>query len=82
VLPRGAFSHCLSRVAEFWTFTFPSSLARAKDQPQPWRRLEYQAPSSRGSAAPPPRRRVEVGQPLSRWAPSAQPPSRVRRAAH
>jgi hypothetical protein len=61
VPPHNVFSHCLSGAPEPRMYTFPSSLAGTKDQPQPWRRSEDRLPSSRGSAAPPSRWRVEVG---------------------
>jgi hypothetical protein len=75
--PRDACSHCLSGAVEPRMFTFPSSLAGAKDQSWLWRTSEDQPPSSWGSAAPLSRQWIEVGQPPSRWAPSAQPPSRA-----
>jgi hypothetical protein len=76
--PRDACSRYLSRAAEPWTFMFPSSLARAKDQPQLLQRPEGQPPSCQGSASPPLRRQIEEEQPPSWQAPSVQPPSRAR----
>jgi hypothetical protein len=78
---RGACSRYLSRAAEPWTFTCPSSPAGAKVQPRPSQRSEDQPLCGQGSGLSPLRRRFGVEQPPSWRAPSVQPPSRARRAA-
>jgi hypothetical protein len=79
--PRGVCSRFLSRAAEPRMFTFPSSPAGAKDQPQRSQRLMDQHPSERGSTLLTLRQRVEAEQPSSQRARSVQPPSKARRAA-
>jgi hypothetical protein len=81
VPPRSICNHYLSGAAEPLTFTFLSSPAGAKHQPQPSQRPEDQPPSGPGSVLSPLKRLIEAEQPLSWRAPSVQPPSRARRGA-